>query len=327
MTAEMARRHVGSMQQLAYVRQMCCMEGRASGMRMVEVENGRLHFEVMADKCLDIASLRLDGRNLTFLSKNGLQGRASYDTSGAEAQRSIMGGLFFTCGPDNVGPPHRFDGADMPMHGRFRTTPAEHLCSDACWCGDEYRLRVSGEMRVGMLFGENIVLRRTIETAWNSPRITIRDEIVNEGFADVPLMLLYHINAGYPLLGEGAEIVIPSGCVLPRDEAARQGLDAWSRMEAPEPLAPEQVFYHEQLPERMRAGVRAPDGHALWVSYDTRELPVLTQWKSRAAGDYVVGLEPGNCHVEGIAAEQRRGTLQTLAPGEKKQVTLTIEAE
>lgn len=320
-------RRVGGMAQLAYVRQVRCEEGRADGMRLIEVDNGRLHFEVMADKCLDVASLRLDGRNLTFLTKNGLQGNAAYETNGGEAQRSIMGGLFFTCGPDNVGPPHQDGGRDLPMHGRFRVTPAEHLSCDARWEDGAYVLTVSGEMRVAQLFGENIVLRRTIRTEAGSTALTLTDEITNEGFADFPLELLYHCNAGYPLLDAGAAIVVPSERVVPRDADAARGLESWHTMPAPIDNEPEQVFYHEGLSGTARIGVRNPDGHALWINYRTDELPVLTEWKSAASGDYVVGLEPGNCHVEGAAAERARGTLQILKPMEVKRVTLTFEAE
>lgn len=324
--ADMMRR-VGSMAQMAYVRQVRCEEGRADGMRLIEVNNGRLSFEVMADKCLDIASLRLDGRNLTFLAKNGLQGNASYETNGQEAQRAIMGGLLFTCGPENVGPPHRDCDRDLPMHGRFRVTPAEHLSCDACWEGTDYVLTVSGEMRVAQLFGENIVLRRTIYTEAGSTSLTIADEITNEGFADFPLELLYHCNFGYPLLDEGAEIVVPCEKTVPRDADAEKGLEHWNTMPAPIDNEPEQVFYHEGLPQEVRVGVKNPDGHALWITYDRRELPVLTEWKSPASGDYVVGLEPGNCHVEGAAAERARGTLQILKPFETKRVSITFEAE
>lgn len=50
------------------------------------------------------------------------------------------------------------------MHGRMRTTPAEHAGADAYFDGDEYVISVKGEMREAELFGENMVLRRTIET-------------------------------------------------------------------------------------------------------------------------------------------------------------------
>ena len=327
MNREELMSYVGSMQQVAYVRPIRYQEGRADDMRAIVLDNGRLHVEILADKCLDIASLRLDGENRTFLAKNGLQGLASYDSSGAEAQRSIMGGLFFTCGPDNVGPPQRENSIERPMHGRFRVTPAEHVCCDAFWQQDVYVLQVSGEMRVGMLFGENIVLRRTIQTSLGSQTIRIHDKIINEGFVSVPLMLLYHVNAGYPLLRENAEIIIPSERVIARDADAQQGLNCWNTMPAPAPGVPEQVFYHEGLPEQVRIGVKNAAGGALWLEYARKDLPVLTQWKSSAAGDYVVGLEPGNCHVEGFIKERENQTLQMLQPGECKTTDLAITAE
>lgn len=61
---------------------------------------------------------------MTFLAKPGLEGRNQYDTNGEEALRSIMGGLFFTCGLENICAPCTVEGKDYPMHGRMRTTPA-----------------------------------------------------------------------------------------------------------------------------------------------------------------------------------------------------------
>lgn len=110
-------RAVGSMEQLAYVREV---RDLASGQRLVEVENGRLRFTVLPDRGLDIASLRFDGKNMSFMAKAGLQHEKSTD---------ILGGLFFTCGPDNVGPAEN----GLPMHGSFRNTSAEHLGTEAFW--------------------------------------------------------------------------------------------------------------------------------------------------------------------------------------------------
>ena len=92
-------------------------------------------YQVLADKCLDVSGLSYKGINMTFLSKPGLQGRGHYDTNGDEAIRSIMGGLFFTSGLENICAPCRIDGVDYPMHGRIgprrentcRQTPAGRM--------------------------------------------------------------------------------------------------------------------------------------------------------------------------------------------------------
>lgn len=306
------RRAVGSMEQLAFVREV---REQTTGQRLIEMENGRLRLTVLPDRGLDIASLRLGGVNLTFMAKAGLAHDADTD---------ILGGLFFTCGPDNVGPAE----AGLPMHGSFRNTAAAQVSAQAVWEGDRYVLRVSGEVRCASLFGGNIVLRRVIETAYGETGLAVRDELENEGFAPHPLMLLYHINAGFPLLREGTRAEIPQSSVRFRDTGEIVPESAWNVMPAPQDNAPERVYYHEGLSgEKVLRVCHPAGGPSLTVRYDADELPVLTQWLSPASGAYAMGLEPGTCHVEGLSGETARGSVQMLAPGERKTVHLAIGAK
>ena len=169
-------RHVGHMSQVAEIREISYQEGRAKGMNGWQIKNGPLNFSVMKDKGLDISGLSYKGMNMSFLSKPGLQGRNHYDTNGQEAQRSIMGGMLFTCGLENICAPYIGD-REYPMHGRIRTTPAEHTGEKVCWEGDEYHLSVHGEMREAELFGENLVLISKISTIFPGKQIIIEDEI------------------------------------------------------------------------------------------------------------------------------------------------------
>ena len=127
--------HMGSLQQAAYTRPIEYQEGRAHGLKAIEVKNGPLRFVSMADRALDVCQFEYRGENLTFLSKPGLNGRNQFDTNGLEAQRSIMGGLFFTCGFENICAPYvtpeggKYPAGSFPMHGRIRTTPAATPCS------------------------------------------------------------------------------------------------------------------------------------------------------------------------------------------------------
>ena len=211
-------KYMGTMQQVAYVRPVTYVEGRSNGLKAYEVKNGCMTYQILADKCLDVSSLTYKGVNMNFLSKPGLQGRNHYDTHGEEAIHSIMGGLFFTAGLENICAPCTIDGTDYPMHGRIRTTPGEHLCADAYWEEDEYHLTVKGEMREAALFGENMVLRREISSVYGSRTSTVTDEIENESYREEPLMLLYHINMGYPLLDENTRLYIPTRSVTARDK-------------------------------------------------------------------------------------------------------------
>ena len=275
MDREQLLRRVGSLQQLAYIRPVTFEEGRAKGLRAYEVKNGPLSYRVLADKCLDVEEFCYKGVNLNFLSKPGLQGRNHYDTHGDEALRSIMGGLFFTAGLENICAPCTLNGKDYPMHGRIRTTPAEHISADGVWEGDQYVLRCSGEMREAELFGENLILRRTVETRLGERKITVTDTIENQGYRSEPLMLLYHINLGYPLLDEGTELVMATRKVTPRDETTAGHEDRWNLMDAPKDNEPEYVFIHDLRPTR-RATARCLSSTTSWASASSWSLPGRT---------------------------------------------------
>ena len=328
MNRQSLMKKVGSMQQVAYVRPITLQEGRCTGLKAFDVKNNELQYQVLADKCLDVGQLSYKGVNFNFLSKPGLQGRGHYDTHGEEALRSIMGGLFFTAGLENICAPCTVNGKELPMHGRIRTTPAEHLTADAFWEGESYVLRTSGEMREAELFGENLVLRRSIETRWGEKSLTVTDEIENQGFRPEPLLLLYHINIGYPLLDEGTEVLLPTRSVTPRDEASKGHEMRWNVMDAPKDNEPEYVFIHEPvadengnvivcvLNERLKLGLR--------LSYTAANLPRFMEWKSTASGDYVVGLEPSNSSVYGRLYHEREGSVHHLAPFAKETNVLTF---
>ena len=258
---------VGSMQQLAYARRIRYEEGRAAGMRAIEVKNGDVRFVAMEDKALDVSEFEYRGVSLGFLSKPGLNGRNPFDTLSDDVVRSIMGGMFFTCGFENIGAPYTdAEGKRYPLHGRIRTSPAEHVRADAGWEGDDYAVTLSGEVREAELFGENLVLRRTVSSRLGEASIAVADEVVNEGFTPQPMMFMYHCNVGWPLLSESAEIVIPSIRVAPRDEAAARepacaALTRWG--------TPGLDIAAGVVAQLRRAGVRRIDRPG-WCTYEDR---------------------------------------------------------
>lgn len=297
-------------------------------MKAYEVKNGPLQFTVMGDKCLDITDVSYRGINISFLSKPGLTGRNHYDTHGDEALRSIMGGLMFTAGLENICPPCTSDGKDYPMHGRIRTTPAEHLGADAVWTEEGYTMTVSGEMREAELFGENMVLRRKITTTYPGKTITVEDEIENQSFRKEPMMILYHCNMGWPLLSEDCEIVLPTLEVIPRDEDAKAHVETYNRMEAPIDNEPECVYLHrlaaDEQGNTFAAIINEKLGIGIKLSFNQKELPYFMEWKSLASGDYVVGLEPANSSVYGRLYHEERGNLHMMEPFAKENKKLVF---
>ena len=321
-------KYMGSMQQAAYIRPVTFAEGRSTGLKAYEVKNGPLCYKVLADKCLDVGELSYKGVNFSFLSKPGLQGRNAYDTHGDEAVRSIMGGMFFTSGIESICAPCTIDGVDYPMHGRMRTTPGEHLSADASWREDGYHLMASGEMREAALFGENMVLRRTIDTVYGQKTVIVTDIFENEGYRDEPLMLLYHINLGWPFLDENVRLYIATRRVSPRDKDAEGHEAEFDRMDPPKDNEPEYVFIHDLKTDAEGntrvVVVNAPLGLGFEIGWNVRNLPYFMEWKSTASGDYVIGLEPANSSVYGRPWHEERNSVHKLAPFTRETNVLTF---
>jgi len=324
---------VGRMEQVASIRRLVADDGKERGMRVLEVNSGSgLSFTVYPDRGMDIGQAYYNGTPLAWVSRNGGVAPHFYDPEGFEWLRSWGGGLLTGCGLLNVGGPNTANGERHGLHGRLSHTPAEEVNTAAGWNGDGvYTLTASGRMRHTKVFGENLVVTRTITTAFGDPSITVRDTVENQGFAPSPLMLLYHLNLGWPLVEEGATLQAPPHEVAPQNAHAATGLDAWSRITAPVPGFQEQVYYHTLPPDQQGlASLRlvSPNaGLAFRVTYRLAELPYLVQWKMMGAGEYVVGLEPANCYPEGQEAFAKRGLLRSLQAGERIETFLKLSVE
>lgn len=319
-------KYCGSLQQLIYARPITYKEGRAEHLNAIEAKCGDISFHSAAGKALDITDFSYKGMNMTFLAKPGLEGRNQYDTNGEEALRSIMGGLFFTCGLENICAPCTVDGKDYPMHGRMRTTPAEHVSTDVVSDGHICKLIISGEMREAELFGENMVLRRRIESVLGENSITITDEIQNQAFRPEPLMLLYHCNMGYPFLNENCRLYVPTKKITGREPFSVEQEECWNIIETPIDNECEYVFIHDmQSDENLDTMVLVANHQlniGLTIEFNQKNLPYFMEWKSMASGDYVLGLEPSNSSVYGKLHHIENNSVHYLQPLEKETNTL-----
>ncbi len=314
-------RLTGHMEQLASVRPVTYSDGRAEDLRMIQLTSGPLEAAFMSSKCLDPAWIRWRGVNLSFLSKSGLIGRDACDVDGDKAIRTIMIGAMMTCGLDNIHGSQVIDGKEYPTHGTIRTTPAEKLSTDAYFDGADYKLSISGEMHQGALFGEHLVLRRKITNTYGEAGFTLCDTVENQAFVPTPVSVLYHCNFGYPLLDEGSRLILPAIETAPRDTIAEAGLPHHRTMGAPVDNAPEEVFLHRMATDEQgntfAALVNDKLGLGLCIRWNAKELPLLTQWKSSASGDYAMAVEPTNSGFDG-----RRDAGDVLSPLASKEIHL-----
>jgi hypothetical protein len=330
-TREELARHIGRDSQLGGVRLGQYDDGNTRGVRTAEFDTGSgLAYTVLLDRGMDVGIARYRGASLVWESPTGPVHPAYFEEEGRGWLRTFHGGLVVTCGMTTAGAATIEDGEDLGLHGRISHTPATNVWADGAWRGDDYEMFVRGKMRQSVVFGENLLMDRRIWSRLGESRLMIRDVVTNEGYQSTPHMLRYHVNLGFPLLGEGTRLMAPSRRVTPRDEVAAPGLDVHHTYEAPIDGYLEQCFYHDLAPDA--AGYvtvilanRAYDGGrglGIYLKYRQAELPIFTQWKMVAAGTYVTGLEPANCRVEGRPKDRADGILQFLEPGESREYLL-----
>jgi hypothetical protein len=323
---------IGNIDQLGGVLPFELSDGPAQGVRALRFDTGSgLCITALADRALDLAHAGFGGIPLCWRSPNGDMAPTYFESGNERWLRTYFGGLLTTCGLTNFGPPGDDEHGTHGLHGRVNCLPARNVAWRQEWRGDEYVLEVSGTITETRVFGERLVLQRRLYTHLGSSSLWLQDTVTNQGFERTPHMILYHCNAGFPLLAQGSKVYISHAEVQPRDDEARRGLGAWNTVTDPQPGFDEQVFIHTPQPlddgravaalvnDRLRDG----EGLGLAIYFDPQQLPALFQWRTLGQGIYVMGVEPANCPtIEGRAEAKERGTLPHLEPGEQRSYEL-----
>jgi len=312
--------YIGHPAQICGVDQVRLQGGKGDGMRLFEVHNATgLRLTVSADRCADIARLSFKGDNFSYMSPCGFVSPAFYDKEGTGFLKSFTGGFLTTCGLAAVGSPSIDEGETLPLHGTIANIPAEHIY----WEENDSEIIIHAIVRDCAIFARKLVLKRTITVSKYESKLKLSDTIVNEGDTESPLMVLYHMNMGYPLLSENSELKINSVKVTPRDARAAEGIDTWNRMLPPTPGFAEQCYYHT-FEGSASVSLYNPDiRKGLEISFDSAVLDHFIEWKMMGVHDYVLGLEPAICYVEGRDKARALGDLRHISPGE--EVTLSLE--
>jgi hypothetical protein len=327
---------IGDPQQIAGARGCVLTDGKADGVRAVEVNTGSgFSFTVLPGRGMDIPFASHKGRSLAFFSPSGITSPAFFEEPGLGWLRSFYAGLLTTCGLAQSGSPNTDEGKTYGQHGRISNSPAENLSLDQDWEGDEYVIRLKGMMREAAPFGENLTMTRRIEARLGVPGLKIRDTIANRGFSAEGLPLLYHFNFGFPLLAAGARIVGPILKTEARDEEARKNRGVEECLVFPEPIPDyaEKVFFHTMAADaagrtfvallNRDAGGGEPLG--IVMRWGLRELPILCQWKMPRKGLYVQGLEPCMAQPLGRAALRAKGQLPMIAARSSIETNIELE--
>lgn len=271
---------VGSVEQIGGIRDFTFNDGKAKGVRAIEVNTGNLRFTVLPDRCMDIAQADYRGNAISWISKTGITAPQYYEKDEKNWLKGFYGGLITTCGLDNIGRPREGHG----LHGRIANTPAQKVSVRADWVEDEYIMQISGEMRDSMVFGHNLVLKRTITAKLFADEFTVEDVIINEGFEAQDIALCYHCNFGYPLVREGAKIVGVPGEI--------------GDITGPIHGKEEECLEVEMAGHTLTAGIENGE-IGVYLTYNEDTLPKFLVWKMLGESEYVVGLEPRTTNYGG----------------------------
>ena len=334
---ELSRR-VGRLDQVAGVRLVTLDDGGGRGVRVLEFRTGTgFEFDVLVDRAFDIGRCALRGVPLAWISAVGVQGPWFGEPEGLGFLRTFTGGLLTTCGIDHAlfmsedtaaqyhYPPKRTEV--FGLHGRVSTRPARLSGYGEAWQGDECLLWAEGEVLQAAVFGEQLVLRRRIEARVGESTLRVHDVVENVGHDRTPHMLLYHVNAGFPVVDDGSEILVAATEAVARGDHPVEG---YRVLTPPAPAFVEEVFEHELAPEPDGRVPVAVVNHTLGIGlfevFRSEQLPHHFVWRMLGEGTYVVGIEPSTNRTAGRLDARERGELIELEAGETREYELELGA-
>lgn len=313
---------LGNIDQIAGIRESVLLRGRGEGTKTAEVYNASgLRFSVIPDRCMDISDLSYKGINISFRSKNGTVSPLAFSPLDGEFQEQWPGGMLYTCGLSNVNLHNEIDGEAFPTHGRISAVPAENFRTECLFEGDDYTMRLSGEMHETVMFGRHLSLKRTIETSLNKSSVVLRDVIANMGASAEPYMLLYHMNFGSPFLSEDTECIIRNGKVVPLNESSADSV----HMEPPADGYEAQKFYATGFPKTGYAELTNRNlGIGVEISFTTENLPYMIEWKNLRSHDYCLALEPSNTCALNRKKAMEQNKISVIEPYSEIENTIML---
>ncbi|MCU0341891.1 MAG: aldose 1-epimerase family protein, partial [Spirosomaceae bacterium] len=194
-------------------------------------------------------------------------------------------------------------------------------------------MSITGVMKETTVFGPCLELRRTISSRLGEATLKIKDEVTNRGNLPVPLMLLYHINFGWPLVDEGTKILWEGDWQPRSPENAKIFTENNDFKTCPAPLddhsgtGEEVAFINPKADEsgRCMCGIQNNDlGLTVKIFFQKDQLPHLTNWQHWGKNEYVMGLEPGTNTPIGQSKARAANQLLFLKPLETKVFDLEL---
>lgn len=317
---------IGDISQIGGLKSYEFTDGVSKGIRAVDISTASgVYLTVLLDRGMDISRLLYRSVPISFMSATKETSPIYYESRDFEWERTFFGGLLTTCGLTYMGHPCIDNGEELGLHGRISNIGAENVWVDGKWENDDYIMWVQGKIRQAKFFGEKLQMERKITAFMFTPRVVIEDSIENLGFKDCPMMILYHVNIGYPVINKKARLIEAKAKVIPRDDEAKKGFNELNKFSDPESGYKEQVFFHDiQADSQGNSNIALineefnnSQGLGIALKFNKNNLPYLVHWKQLDYGEYVCGISPANSLVRGRNIERQKKTLKFIKPGQK----------
>ncbi len=309
--------------------------GRAAGVEVIDLANGRLSLRLCPTRGMSILSGRVDGRRLGWHSPVGEvvhPRHVDLDQGSGNGWLAGFSEFIVRCGLSNIGKAGWDDISlcgtktreRLTLHGKIANLNARDV---RVVKPDTKELRVEGVVR-----DAGLELHSTLSTHLKSGKFRITDRVTNVGHTPAEFQLLYHCNFGPPLLEKGARFHAPVRAVTGLNRRATQQISRYAEFSGPRAGFREQVFacwLRADARGRTMVALRnAAADFAISIRFSISALPCMTLWKQTGAAHemYVTGLEPGTAFPNHRSFERAQGRVRVLAPGESWSATLAIRA-
>lgn len=326
--------HFENVRQLASLTTAVLDDGPQRSSRVAFINTGQsLRYTIALDRGADIIDATSHQHALAYLTQNNIAAPSHAFNQFSEWHAGWPAGLCTTCGPSFIGHDRVEDDQHTGLHGHHANTPAQvtAILHPDPWQG-QMQMGIDAIISDTRNFGPNLHVHRSIRSTIGDDAITITDRTVNRDPFPNPHALMYHCNIGWPLLDEGARLIL-SGRVELWPEAMQRApqpktLEDWKIVPAPSrsfirrsrgfictPKADDRGVAH--------VGIINPRLElALELSFKLRQIPRVMIWQHYAPGMYVCGIEPmyGSPFPTGVEPRHNR----SLKPGESRPTQLTL---
>lgn len=299
-----------------------------SGVRAVALKSmGGIDALVVLDRAMDIATCSFRGMPFVWHAPGAIEPPHPGTLSDDAFERRFFGGLLTTCGLDAFGPAGSDAYGSWGMHGHVNHLAAQDVFMRVDVESEEAFVQLGGVVRQARMFGESLRLERTWRMNRAGTLLLLHDRVTNDGGEAVPHMLLYHCNAGYPLLDEHLRVSVSESSMRPRDAHAAANVEQWNHGAPPRAGFREEVFVHDAVADSegwATARFRNERFGMEWaIRFRPEQLPACMSWRMLDQRTYVMALEPANCPtIEGRIEARKRGTLPMIEAGETREYRL-----